>query len=276
MSYAARVPPPPLSRFVALLWMQDGPAPEHPRERVLPTGTVELVVSLAADDLRVFGDERDGGAAEGGALVCGAHSRFFVIDTSRRRCHGGGALPPRRRLALLRRPRRRAGGRSRSARRAVGRGRGGRAARAAGGGALARGPLSACWRKALLARLAARPPTGHLAVRMALRALESARGPVSIRAVAERIGISQRRFGELFRARSGLAPKVFSRIRRFQDVLAAAGPRRRWTGRAWRWTAASTTRRTSSTTSAPSPASPPPPTCGSAPCTATHLRDDTG
>ena len=73
----------------------------------------------------------------------------------------------------------------------------------------------------LLGRLVRAPAAGHVAVRLAVRALDSARGPLSIRAVAERIGISQRRFVQLFRAEVGLAPKVFSRIRRFQDVLAA-------------------------------------------------------
>ena len=221
--YATHVPAAPLSGFVALLWVQEGRAPEHPRERVLPTGTVELVVSLAADPLRVFGDERDGGAAEGGALVCGAHSRFFVIDTVAAPATAGvhfrpgGAWPffgvPADALADAHVPLDALWG-----------------AGAAAGlrERLVEAPTPAArfrvLEEALLARLVRAPGAGHLAVRMALRALESARGPLSIRAVAERIGISQRRFGQLFRAEVGVAPKVFTRIRRFQDVLAAAGP----------------------------------------------------
>lgn len=221
--YVRHVPRAPLSDFVAVLWVQEGLAPEHARERLLPTGTVELVVSLAADDLRVFADERDGGAAEGGALVCGAHSRFFVIDTLAASATAGvhfrpgGAWPffgvPADALMDAHVPLDALWG--------------------AGAAAVLRERLmeaptrAARFRvleEALLARLALGPPAGHLAVRVAVRALHSARGPVSIRALAERIGISQRRFGEIFRAEVGLAPKVFSRVRRFQDVLAVAGP----------------------------------------------------
>ena len=221
--YARQVPRAPLSDFVALLWVQEGLTPEHPRERLLPTGTVELVVSLATEDLRVFGDERDGGVAEGGALVCGAHSRYFVIDTMAATATAGVHFRPGGAWPFFGVP----------------------------ADALmdAHVPLDALWgagaaaglrerlveaptptdrfrvlEEALLARLALAPAAGHLAVRFGVRALHSARGPVSIRALAERIGISQRRFGQLFRAEVGLAPKVFSRIRRFQDVLDVAGP----------------------------------------------------
>lgn len=226
-AYVTHVPRAPLSDFVALLWLQDGRAPEHPRERVLPTGTVELVVSLAADELRVFGDERDGGAAEGGALVCGAHSRFFVIDTVAAlttvgvHFRPGGAWPffgvPADALT--------------DAHVSLDALWGAGAAAGLRERLMEAATPAARFRvleEALLARLVRAPAAGHLAVRLAVRALQSARGPVSIRTVAERIGISQRRFGELFRAEVGLAPKVFSRIRRFQDVLAAAGPAPDW------------------------------------------------
>src|SRR5262245_7171154 len=66
----AIVPPPPLSDFVALLWLYEGYAPPHTKERLLPSGTVELVIDLSED------------TSGEGALVCGAHSRFFEIDTS--------------------------------------------------------------------------------------------------------------------------------------------------------------------------------------------------
>jgi len=43
----------PLSDFVEMLWQYDGPDPPHARERCLPTGTVEIVVSLR-DDARAY------------------------------------------------------------------------------------------------------------------------------------------------------------------------------------------------------------------------------
>lgn len=69
MVHRAVVPPPPLSDFVALLWLYDGYAPPHSRERLLPTGTIELVIDLRE-------------ASRGGTVVCGAHSEFFEIDTA--------------------------------------------------------------------------------------------------------------------------------------------------------------------------------------------------
>jgi hypothetical protein len=39
-------PPSPLSEFVDLFWLHDGAAPQHGKERVLPTGTLELIINL--------------------------------------------------------------------------------------------------------------------------------------------------------------------------------------------------------------------------------------
>src|SRR5262245_44931504 len=71
MLYRRHTPTPPLSHFVELLWLFEA-APSHARERVLPSGTVELVINL--------GDRAGDGF---NAVVAGPHSRFFVLDTSR-------------------------------------------------------------------------------------------------------------------------------------------------------------------------------------------------
>src|SRR4051794_3480799 len=75
-------PRPPLSAFVDILWLAEGDAPAHPKERLLPTGTVELVIDLRNDTLRVYDGQRpDRFQTFRGAVVCGAHSQCFVIDT---------------------------------------------------------------------------------------------------------------------------------------------------------------------------------------------------
>ncbi|MGH8488975.1 MAG: DUF6597 domain-containing transcriptional factor, partial [Gammaproteobacteria bacterium] len=51
MHYRTYVPQPPLSDFVALLWLYEGDDLPHPKERLLPTGTVELVINLRSDTL---------------------------------------------------------------------------------------------------------------------------------------------------------------------------------------------------------------------------------
>src|SRR5262245_2960692 len=62
-------PAPPLSEFVDFFWIYEGYAPSHRGERVLPTGTSELVFALDAN----------GGAASG---VSGARSEALALDTS--------------------------------------------------------------------------------------------------------------------------------------------------------------------------------------------------
>jgi hypothetical protein len=64
-------PRPPLSDFVELLWLFEQPTPSHASERVLPTGTTELVINLGDGD-RSFD-----------AVVAGPHSRYFALDTTR-------------------------------------------------------------------------------------------------------------------------------------------------------------------------------------------------
>ena len=58
-------------RFLELLWLFENAASSHASERVLPTGTVELVINLGET------------AGSFDAVVAGPHSRFFVLDTSR-------------------------------------------------------------------------------------------------------------------------------------------------------------------------------------------------
>jgi AraC-like DNA-binding protein len=62
---------------------------------------------------------------------------------------------------------------------------------------------------------------GHPAVRFALKRFEGAAPFGSIAEVTSQIGLSSRRFIELFRHEVGLTPKLFCRIRRFQQALGA-------------------------------------------------------
>ena len=62
-------PGPPLSEFVDFFWIYEGYAPPHRGERLLPTGTSELVFSVDAN----------GRAASG---VSGARSEALMLDTS--------------------------------------------------------------------------------------------------------------------------------------------------------------------------------------------------
>ena len=70
----------------------------------------------------------------------------------------------------------------------------------------------------LLARIC-RPLAHHPAVDLALREFRSAPYIRPIKEVSEEVGLSQRRFIQLFREEVGMTPKLFCRIRRFQEVI---------------------------------------------------------
>jgi transcriptional regulator GlxA family with amidase domain len=60
----------------------------------------------------------------------------------------------------------------------------------------------------------------HPAVRYALDVFDRSSGTRTVDALVQGIGMSSRRFLELFRREVGLSPKRFCRIRRFNEVLA--------------------------------------------------------
>src|SRR5262245_5178770 len=62
-------PGPPLSEFVDFFWSYEGYAPPHRGERLLPTGTSELVFSVDANGRTA-------------SVVSGARSEALMLDTS--------------------------------------------------------------------------------------------------------------------------------------------------------------------------------------------------
>jgi len=83
MLFRSYVPATPLSTFVEDFWFYDDYRPRHLRERILPSGTVELVINLRDDELRIYDRVRpDVCERFSGAVVSGTYDRFFVIDTA--------------------------------------------------------------------------------------------------------------------------------------------------------------------------------------------------
>jgi len=197
-----RTPCPPLSGFVKTIWLSDahvvGP---HLQERILPTGECSLVLDL-----------RPGGTS----IACGPYSDSFVIDTAAQYSVAGvqflpaGARPffdgPIAELANT------------DVRLA---GLWGRLA-----GDLRDQVLEAptperrllTIERVLLQRLARGRPA-HAAVIYAVGELQRGAEAVRVEDIIRRIGVSHRRFLDLFTAEVGLTPKRFHRIRRFQRVL---------------------------------------------------------
>jgi hypothetical protein len=94
------VPRPPLSNFVDLFWLYQGYTQPHDKERLLPNGSMDLVVNLKDDEARVY-DRRDASRFQStrGAILIGAQSEFFVLDTAQQMSvigvhfKPGGAFP---------------------------------------------------------------------------------------------------------------------------------------------------------------------------------------
>ncbi len=100
MSFHTHMPPFPLSDLVHLFWLNEGYAPPHDKERVLPTGTMQLIINLRDDAFRVFDPHnRDHLQCYRGVLISGPRSEFVVIDTASQEAtigvdfKPGGAIP---------------------------------------------------------------------------------------------------------------------------------------------------------------------------------------
>jgi AraC-like DNA-binding protein len=210
MVSAVYTPAAPLSAFVANLWSLSD-APSHAKERIIPSGTLELVFNLHEDEFRIYDSlESSRFRRFSGAIVSGAYDRFFVIDTAEHASVIGVHFKPSGAWPFLELP----------------------------PGELARThvDLETLWGQAarelremlcaadsparrfhileaaLFARLN-RPIKRHAAVPTAVDAL---RRGTAVHDVVDQVGLSHRRFIEVFSAEVGITPKLFGRIQRFQ------------------------------------------------------------
>jgi AraC-like DNA-binding protein len=222
-----QLPSPRLAGFVEFFWYYEGWNGSHPMERVLPDGTFELVINLLDGPRKLFdrGDLARYSSFRRGWLS-GTHSRYIVIDT----------LPGASMIGAHFKP---------------------------GGARRFLGPASdefhdqvvefeAVWgtrARDLRERLLAAPgPTAkfhhlehflagllswsrkdaerHQAVAWATNQIYRQPQMLTIGAVIEKLGISHKHFIEQFREQVGLTPKLFCRIRRFQEALVQINSRR--------------------------------------------------
>lgn len=221
------VPAPPLSDFVELLWLYDGPPRPHAKERILPDGSMELIVNLREDQVRVYnpGDIHHCETRRGSAIA-GPHSRFFVIDTAEQISVAGVHFKPGGAFPFFGLP----AEELRDAHVSL-----------EDLWAVAAGDL----REQLLAARSARDKFQVLercllmqalgtldrdpAVVFALREFSRSR---TVASVTGQIGFSARRFIRIFSEEVGLTPKLYCRVRRFQRVLRRIGMGREvdWAG----------------------------------------------
>jgi AraC-like DNA-binding protein len=219
-----RIPGPPLSHFVELLWLYDGYAQPHAKERILPSGVMQLVINMAGDSLRVYDrDDTDRSHTHRGAALMGAQSEYIVIDTAQQASIMGVHFRPGGAFPFFREP--------------------------AGELLDSMVSLDLLWARAatdlrdrilearnhetrlrilerILMEQLAKPLERHGAVAFALREFAAAPYLRTVADVTGQIGLSSRRFIDVFRDEVGLTPKVYCRIQRFQRALRHAQERR--------------------------------------------------
>ena len=207
-------PRPPLSKFVDNFWLYEGYEPEHKTERILPTGTLELVINLRQNELLFYDAElTENRCSFSGAIVSGASGRSFSPDTAEAALIIGVHFKPGGAFPFLGLP--------------------------AGDLADTHVDLETLWgpsagrlrerlceartsaerfqllQEALLSRLC-HGVEQHYAVQAALEIFGRERTGPKIKEAAKSIGLSERRFIQAFKSEVGLTPKLFSRIQRFQ------------------------------------------------------------
>lgn len=222
MVYRTYIPRPPLSDFVYLFWLYEGHNPPHAKERCLPTGTMEMVIDLREEELRVYdGQNHEQFQKFRTALICGAHSEPFVIDTATQASVMGVHFKPGGALPFLQLP----ADELRNAHVSLETLWGAKAIELRDRLLEAEAPEArfGILERTLLSR-AVRPLARHPAVAFALKEfslkeLQETLHTPTISDVSERTGLSRRRFIQVFSEEVGLTPKRFCRVRRFQKVL---------------------------------------------------------
>lgn len=196
------MPPLPVSQFVDCFWIYSGYSPSHARERVLPTGAMDLV----------FAVDIEGRAA---STITGARCDSLELDTSRPFNAIGVHFKPGGGAPFFGVPSNELRNRSVTLDLLWGR--------------FATTIADRLWdaetpeeqfgilEGALLARSRDRL-VFHPAVQYAVDLIERSRAP-TVAEIVERIGMSPRRFLDVFQSAVGLSPKAFCRIRRFAAVL---------------------------------------------------------
>lgn len=218
--YLERIPAAPLNGFIRTLWYARATDVDHNRERVLPSGCVQVILNLARDFL-LDCPEGESDLRMPPALVVGARSVYEIIDTSDMADLIGIVFEPsgfgifagdavdlftnrttaledvwgvsarilRDRLRELPMP-------------------------------LARlRCLEAFLADRLAPRITRHGPWRSAEVAFALTHFAQAPAIASVRETARRIGWSERRFSQVFREEVGLTPKTWCRVQRFQCAL---------------------------------------------------------
>ena len=213
------IPRPALRPFVDLLWRYDGLVQSHDLERVLPTGTMQIIINLADDASRKYdGDNPRRVETHNGAILSGPHGRFFIIDTAEQSSVLGISFRPGGAAPFLGMPAGEVRDLHVSVEDLFGIGARHLREQLLGADGSQQFQILENW---LVAQADGRL-TQHPAIAYALTEFSGVPHTRSVSDVTDRIGLSPRRFIELFDAEVGLTPKLFCRIKRFQQAIRIA------------------------------------------------------
>jgi len=182
----------------------------------MPNGEPSIIFNLRDDPIRVYEDDQRRSGAYRRAVISGARTNSFVIDTAQEdrvfgiQFRAGGAFP------FLRMPASELENHTLELEMVWPRSTGELRERL-----LAATTIEAMFALAeqyLLTELV-RPLELHPAVAFARGRFCKHPHRVSVAAVLSEVGLSQRRFIQLFHEQLGLTPKAFCRVRRFQRIL---------------------------------------------------------
>jgi AraC-like DNA-binding protein len=195
----------PLSDFVDFLWISESYVRPHAAERILPVGSMGLVLSL---------DER----GQMSDVLSGARTRSFILDTSKPLSVIGVSFKPGGGFPFFDGPAAELqdlnvdldtlwGPKARALRERL----------------LGARTAAARFRilESFLLAQVLRGPGRHAAVRYALDQFQNSANVLGVGGVIERTGFTARRFIEVFRNEVGLTPKVYCRVRRFRAAVNA-------------------------------------------------------
>ena len=215
MSFVSYRPGPPLNEFVEYVWLiEDGQAPRL--EKILPSGTIELVVNLKNDEIHIHDPERPERFQRlSGAVFSGTYSRSFICNAQQHEAimgvhfKAGGAFP------FL-------GANASELTNAHAHlfdlwGTPGLELRERLCTALTSQERFRIMETALISRLH-NHTSYQLQTEIALEMIAAVGKRPSVRDVSQEFGLSQRRFIQIFSSLVGLTPKIFCRVLRFQQA----------------------------------------------------------
>jgi AraC-like DNA-binding protein len=217
--YLEHTPSPLLAPYIRVLWYACDPqASGHQQQRVLPSGSAQIVLSLARDFLTDANHPTNPIAPSSAAVVLGVYTRYQQIDAfdfaglMGVSFHPGGTLPFFRECAHHL--------------------------------ANCETPLEDLWPEAASLRCALRDAATvgqkfnllesvlltrlgrsqrhdlHPAVRLSLAGICSHASAATVSGLTRQTGFSTRRLAQLFHEQVGVSPKLYCRIRRFQQAIA--------------------------------------------------------